>query len=61
MGDVIEFGKPARPGDTITLKLQVAGKRLTSAGRKLVFVGMDHENQKGEKVVNIRMAFMVPD
>jgi len=61
MGDYIEFGKPARPGDTITLKLKVADKKLTSGGSKLIYIGMDHENQKGERVVYIRMCFMVPD
>jgi acyl dehydratase len=61
MGDYIEFYKPARPGDVITLKMQVVDKKLTSSGRKLLYIGMDHENQKGEKIVFIRMGFMVPD
>ncbi|MBW2184081.1 MAG: MaoC family dehydratase N-terminal domain-containing protein [Deltaproteobacteria bacterium] len=61
MGDYIEFYKPVRPGDTITLKLKVADKKLTSGGRKLVYIGMDHENQSGERVVYVRMGFMVPD
>jgi len=61
MGDYIEFYKPARPGDVITLKMSVVDKKLTSSGRRLLYIGMDHQNQKGEKIVFIRMGFMVPD
>lgn len=61
MGDYIEFYKPARPGDVITVRMKVVDKKVTSSGRRLLYIGMDHENQKGEKIVYIRMGFMVPD
>jgi len=61
MGDYIEFFQPARPGDIVTVKMKVVDKKLTSSGRRLLYIGMDHENQKGEKIVFIRMGFMVPD
>jgi len=60
-GDYIEFFKPARPGDTIKVTLKVADKKVTSKGRKFLYIDMDHTNQNNERIVFIRMGFMMPD
>lgn len=59
-GDYIEFYKPVRPGDIITVKFKVADKKVSSKGRRFLYIDIDHENQHGERVVYIRMGFMLP-
>lgn len=59
MGDDNEFFNPARPGDTLTLKVTISDKFIKKE-RKFLKARVDATNQKKEKVCTVEFACIVP-
>jgi acyl dehydratase len=66
-GDRITFHKPAVIGDTITTRLSIADKKEVKKEKdgktivnKFLYINMDATNQKGDKITDIQMSFLLP-
>jgi len=58
--DELRWLKPVRPGDTITVDVEVTGTRLSSKGdRGYVNVNFTIKNQKGETVMTMKSVQLI--
>lgn len=57
----VRFHRPVLAGDTVAVRVQVAGKRVTTGGTRLIDLSWDARNQRNEVVATARASFVVTD